>query len=133
MKYRKPRSFNIVTFIMLLMLGLTGYVVVYLWPVYTTSSRVKSMLHDQIPALYKANLRGDDALSMVETIKENIAKELEKIGVNPKAAKIFISRSPKEIGIEVRFKSQAHFPYPDRVVEFEVSPKVVSDATRVDW
>jgi hypothetical protein len=133
MKYRKPRSFNSVTFIILLVLGLSGYVLVCLWPVYTASARVTSMLHDQIPALYKANLRPDSASSMVEVIKEDIAKELEKLGINEKAAKIFISRSPQEIGIEVRFKAKAHFPYPDRVVEFDLSPKVVSDATRVDW
>lgn len=134
MKYKKPRTLNLVTILLLLLFGFAGYALVYLWPVYTLSSRVKGLLHDQIPTLYSANLRSDDtAQTMIEAIKASLAEELHKIGVNDKAAKIFVYRSPKEIGLEVRFKAKAHFPYPDRTFEFDLSPKVVSDATRVDW
>jgi hypothetical protein len=134
MRYRKPRSFNLVTVLLLLGTGLVVYVLVYLWPVYSSSSRVKGLLYDQIPALYKANLRPDDvARSMIESIKENIAAEMRKNGINDKGARIFVYRNPKEISLEVRFKTKAHFPYPDRTFEFEMSPRVVSDATRVDW
>jgi hypothetical protein len=110
------------------------YVLVYLWPVYSASARAKGILHDHVPALYKANLRSSDvSQAMLEEIKTSIAAELEKAGINDKAAKIFLYRSPKEIGLEARFKTKAHFPFPDKTFEFEVSPKVVSDATRVDW
>jgi hypothetical protein len=134
MKYRKPRSVNLVTFILLGGAGLTAYVLVYLWPVYSASSRAKAILYDHVPALYKANLRGSDvSRAMMEDIKTSIAKELVKAGINDKAAKVFLTRDPKEIGLEVRFKAKAHFPFPDRTFEFELSPKVVSDATRIDW
>jgi hypothetical protein len=33
MRYRKPRSFNLVTVLLLLGTGLVVYVLVYLWPV----------------------------------------------------------------------------------------------------
>jgi hypothetical protein len=134
MKYRKPRSINVVTFMLLGGVGLVAYILVYLWPVYSASSRAKGILYDHVPALYKANLRGADvSKAMMDDIKTSIAKELEKAGINDKAAKIFLYRNPKEIGLEVRFKARAHFPIPDRTFEFELSPKVVSDATRVDW
>lgn len=134
MKYKKPRSINVVTFMLLGGLGLGAYILVCLWPVYSASSRAKGILLDHIPALYKANLRTDDVTrAMIEDIKTSIAKELDKVGINSKAAKIFLYRSPKEIGLEVRFKTFAHFPWPDMTYEFEVSPKVVSDATRIDW
>jgi hypothetical protein len=134
MKYRKPRSVNLVTFILLGGAALTAYVLVYLWPVYSASSRAKAILYDHVPALYKANLRGSDvSRAMMEDIKTSIAKELVKAGINDKAAKVFLTRDPKEIGLEVRFKAKAHFPFPDRTFEFELSPKVVSDATRIDW
>jgi hypothetical protein len=114
--------------------GLVAYVLFYLWPVYSASARAKGILYDHVPALYKANLRSDDVTrSMLEDIKTSIAKELDKAGINDKAAKVFLYRSPKEIGLEVRFKAKAHFPFPDKTYEFELSPKVVSDATRVDW
>jgi hypothetical protein len=134
MKYRKPGSVNVVTFMLLGAVGLAAYVLVYLWPVYSAFSQAKSILYDHVPALYKANLRGSDTSSaMMEDIKISIAKELEKAGINDKAAKVFLTRNPKEISLEVRFKAKARFPFPDKTYEFELSPKVVSDATRVDW
>jgi hypothetical protein len=133
-KYKKPRSFNWVSFLMLLGLGFIAYLLVYLWPVYSASARVKGILWDHIPALYKANLRPPDVgQAMIEDIKTGITAEMHKAGIHDKAAKIFISRSPKEIGLEVRFTAKAHFPVPDRTFEFHLSPKVVSDATRIDW
>ena len=134
MKYQKPRAINLVSFMLLGGVGLVAYLLIYLWPVYSASSRAKGILYDHVPALYKANLRGSDvSRGMMEDIKTSIAKELEKAGINDKAAKIFLTRNPKEITLEVRFKTKAHFPFPDKTYEFEVSPKVVSDATRVDW
>ena len=134
MKYKQPGSFNIVSFALLIGMGLVVYVLVCLWPVYSASSRAKGILYDHVPALYKANLRSTDVTqAMLEEIKTSIATELQKAGIGDKGAKIFLYRSPKEIGLEVRFKTKAHFPVPDKTFEFEVSPKVVSDATRVDW
>jgi hypothetical protein len=134
MKYRKPRSINVVTFLLIGGAGLAVYILVYLWPVYSASSRAKGILYDHVPALYKANLLGADiSRTMMDNIKTDIAKELDKAGINSKGAKIFLTRNPKEITLEVRFKTKAHFPFPDKTYEFEVSPKVVSDATRVDW
>jgi hypothetical protein len=134
MKYRQPGSLNIVSFGLLIGMGLVGYLLVCLWPVYSASSRAKGILYDHVPALYKANLRSSDVTqAMLEEIKTSIATELAKAGIDDKTAKIFLYRGPKEIGLEVRFKAKAHFPVPDKTFEFEVSPKVVSDATRVDW
>ncbi len=134
MKYKKPRTLNWVSIGLVLLLGLGVYLGYHLWPVYTSASRAKAILWDHIPALYKANLRGNDlAVSMIEDIKTSIGVELAKAGINDKAAKVFVSRDPKEIALEVRFKAKAHFPFPDRTFTFELSPKVVSDAARIDW
>jgi hypothetical protein len=134
MKYKKPRTLNWVTFMLVLGAGLVAYLLVYLWPVYRASARVKGILWDHVPALYKANLRGDEVASaMIEDIKTSIAAELQKAGINDKNAKILLFRNPKEIALEVRFKVAAHFPVPDRSFEFSLAPRVVSDATRIDW
>jgi hypothetical protein len=134
MKYRKPRTINWVTFMLLGMVGLVVYVTVYMWPVYATRSRVKGILLDLVPALYKANLRPDDVSRvMIEEIKLSFAEELKKAGINDKGVKLFLRRNPKEVELEARFKVKARFPWPDKTYEFELSPKVVSDATRVDW
>ena len=134
MKYRKPHTLNWVTFMLVAMAGLCVYVLVCFWPVYSTRARVKGILLDHVPALYKANLvPPDTSRVMMEQIKASIAAELQKAGINDKAVKVFMRKNPKEVELEARFKVRAHFPYPDKTFEFNVAPKVVSDATRVDW
>jgi hypothetical protein len=131
MRYRKPRTLNWVTFMLLALAGLFVYLVIYLWPVYSARATVKGILLDHVPALYKANLRKSN--SMVEAVREHIAEEMQRAGINDKAAKIILRGNPQEIQLEVRFKAIAHFPWPDRTFEFALAPKVVSDATRIDW
>jgi hypothetical protein len=134
MKYRKPRTLNWVSFMLVGFAGLCVYLVVYLWPVYSTYSRVKGVLLDYVPALYKANLRADDvSRAMMDDIRVRIAESLNKAGINDKGVKIYLRRGKKEIELEARFKAYARFPVIDKTVEFNLSPKVVSDATRVDW
>jgi hypothetical protein len=134
MKYRKPHTLNWVTFMLVGMAGLFVYVLVCLWPVYSTRARVKGILLDHVPPLYKANLVPDDtSRMMMQQIRASIAAELKKAGINDNAVKIFLRKNPKQVELEARFKVKAHFPYPDKTFEFDVSPKVISDATRVDW
>ena len=134
MRYRKPRSFNSVSVLLILGAGILVYLIVCLWPVYSLRSRVKGILLDNVPALYKANLRPPDVgRLMMEDIKENILGEFKKLGLNEKAVKLYLRRSPKEIELEARFRAKAYFHWADKTYEFELSPKVVSDATRVDW
>ena len=114
--------------------GLVVYLIVCLWPVYSAYARVKGILLDHVPRLYKANLLPDDvAGTMMENIKTSIAAQIGKAGINEKGVKIFLYRSPKEIALEAQFTARVHFPFPDKSYEFHLSPKVVSDATRVDW
>ena len=133
MRYRQPRSINIVTFLFVALIAMGVYLLVCLWPVYSTSAHAKSILLDHLPILYKANLRPDEvAYEMIDAMKNNIAAELQKIGINDKATKIIIHRNPKEVSIEAQFKLKAHLPFPDRTYEFQMSPRVVTDAARFD-
>ena len=134
MRYRKPRTFNWVTFVLLGMAGIAVYVTIHLWPIYSLHSRAKGVLFDNVPAFYKANLMPDEvARPAMEEIKNNIRTALNKMGVNDKATKVYLRRGQKEIELEVRFKAYAHFPWPDQTFEFDLAPKVVTDATRIDW
>ena len=62
---------------------------------------------------------------VLATSKVNVATQFGQL---PK-----IKGNPKEIQLEVHFKAKAHFPWPDKTYEFNLAPRVVSDATRVDW
>lgn len=134
MRYRKPRSFNWVSFMIVVLAGVFVYVGIYLWPVYSIRARAKGILLDHVPMFYKANLRDDEyARIMIANTKKNILAELKKAGINDKGAKVMLRRGQKEIELEVRFKAKAHFPFPDKTYEFDLAPKVISDATRFDW
>lgn len=134
MKYRKPKSFNSVTLLLLLGLAFAGYLLVYLWPVYSGSAKVRSLLREHIPTLYRANLLpSDTAIPIIEKLKGDILDQMVKQGIDPKTIKLDVSRDSQEISLQAHFKIKAHFPYPDRTFEFEVSPKVRSDAARVEW
>ncbi len=134
MKYRKPRTLNWVLFLLVAMAGLFVYVVWCLWPVYATHSHARGVLLDHVPALYKANLMPDEVgRSMMEDTKKSIFTALRKAGINDKAVKVYLRRGKKEIELEARFKAYAHFPGLEKTFEFNLAPKVVSDATRVDW
>jgi len=113
MRYKKPSALNGVTFLLLLLVGLGVYLLVYLWPVYSASSRVKGILWDHIPALYKANLRNDDVShAMIEDMKSSISTELQKARINDKAAKILIYRSPRRSASRCASRPKRIFRFP---------------------
>jgi hypothetical protein len=134
MKYRKPRSFNSVSVLLLVCFALAGYVLVYLWPVYSASAKVRSLLREHIPTLYRANLMPDQtAIPIIEKMKDDLLVQITKQGIDPKTFKLEITRDSQQISLQGHFKAKAHFPLPDRTFEFNLSPKVQSDAARVEW
>ena len=134
MKYRKPHSINWVSFMLVGVAGLLVYVGIHLWPVYATHSHVRGILLEHVPAFHRANLMPDSVCRQsMEVIKTSIAKQLKQYGINDNAVKLYLRRGKKEIEIEARLKAYARFPWPEKTFEFEISPKVVTDASRIDW
>ena len=134
MKYRKPSPFNWVSVMLVLVAGLLVYVTVYMWPVYSARSTVRGILLDHVPILYRANLRPDEVCrTMIEQMEQSIRNELKKAGINEKEVKLYFHHDPKVLELEAHFTARAHFPWPDKTFEFDLEPKVESDATRVDW
>src|SRR5512138_2559290 len=98
MRYRKPRTLNWVSFMLLGGVGLIIYLAICFWPVYSTRSRVRGILLDHVPLLYKANLRPTEVTQvMLDDIKTSIRTELQKAGINEKAVKIYLRHNVKEI------------------------------------
>lgn len=134
MKYRKPRSFNSVSFLLILCLAFAGYILVYLWPVYSTSAKVRSLLREHIPTLYRANLMPEHtAKPIIEKMKEDIFEQIAKMGMDRKTVQLDITRDSQKISLQAHLKARAHFPFPERSFEFNLSPRIESDATRVEW
>jgi hypothetical protein len=133
-KYKKPRSINAVSIMLLLLLGLAVYVIVCTWPVYTLSSRAKGVLLDALPMLYRANLRPDNVASvMMKDLKKSVPEALRKAGVKDPKVEVIFSRGKEEVSIEAHFVATAFFPVINKSYEFYLSPRVVTDAARIKW
>ena len=133
-KYKKPRSINTVSLALLALLGLAIYLIVATWPVYSLSSRAKGVLLDALPILYRANLRPEAiASAMIKDLKKSIPKDLHQQGVRDPNLEVVFSRSKAEVSIEARFVVRAVFPVIDKTFDFHLSPRVATDAARVEW
>jgi hypothetical protein len=133
-KYKKPRTINAVSIGLVLFVGLLVYVGVYTWPVYSLSSRAKGVLLDALPILYRANLRPEGtALAMINGLKKSIPENLRKLGVQDPNLEVVLSRSKQEVSIEAHFSTTAFFPVIDKSYTFQLSPRAVTDAARIEW
>ncbi len=133
-KYKKPRSINSTSVMLLLMLGLGVFVIVCTWPVYLLGSRAKGVLLDALPALYRGNLRSDEtAASVIKDLNKGITQELRKLGVKDPKLEVVFSRSKKEVSIEAHFVAPAFFPVINKSYDFHLSPRAVTDAARIKW
>jgi len=133
-KYRKPHSINAVSVLLLLLTGLVVYMLVCTWPVYSLSSRARGELLDALPMLYRANIRPDNvAASMIADLKKSVPKALRKAGVRDPHLEVVFSRSKEEVSIEAHFTATAFFPGINKSWDFNLSPRAVTDAARVEW
>jgi hypothetical protein len=134
LRYKKPRSINSVSVILVLMFGIAAYVLVCTWPVYSLSSRAKGTLLDALPMLYRANLRPDSVASvMIGNLKKAVPAELRKAGVKDPNLEVVFSRDKEEVSIEAHFVATAFFPVINKTVEFHLSPRAVTDSARIEW
>jgi hypothetical protein len=133
-RYKKPHSINAVSLALVLLLGLTVYVIVCTWPVYSLSSRAKGVLLDALPVLYRANLRPESTASaMISDLKKSVPENLRKEGVRDPHLEVVFSRSKKEVAIEAHFVATAFFPVINKTHDFHLSPRAVTDSARIEW
>jgi hypothetical protein len=134
LKYKKPKTINAVSITLLFVLGAAVYFIIYAWPVYSLSSRAKGVLLDSLPTLWRANLLSEGAaLTMINSLKKDVPVALRKAGVKDPNLKLVFSRNKKEVSIEAQFTASAFFPGIDKTIEFNLSPRAVTDAARVEW
>jgi hypothetical protein len=134
LKYKKPRTINAVSIAMVLLLGVAVYFGIYTWPVYSLSSRAKGVLLDHLPTFWRANLLSDSAgLTMINGLKKSIPMALRKAGVKDPNLKVIFNRNKKEVSIEAQFTASAFFPVINKSITFNLSPRAVTDAARVEW
>jgi hypothetical protein len=133
-EYRKPSKVNVVSFTLLLIVGIFAYLVYSVWPVVTLRLRVKSELEDVLPNFWRVNLRPEDyARTEIARMKRELLEKLPRLGVRDKKLEVVFERGKKRVAIEARFSSSVTFPVLNKTRTFQLSPRAETDAARVDW
>jgi hypothetical protein len=133
-KYKKPRVINGVSVTLFVMAGLALYMGFNLWPAYAISSRAKDVLYENLPNLYRANLRPDStAGDMIAGLKRTVPLALRKEGVTDPDLQVTFERSKARVAIQAKFKIKVTFMWIDKTFAIPVSPRVETDAARIEW
>lgn len=133
-KYKKPSGLNGVSLVLLLLVCAAGYVAFSAWPAFSLKGRVKGEMEDALVQLYRANLR-PEPLATQETLatKRRLFDTLRKAGVADKKLEIVVARNKQTVSIEARFSTEVVLQGLDKRFTMTHSPRVQTDASRVDW
>jgi hypothetical protein len=133
-RYRQPQRLNVVSFVILAFMALLGYAMYAIWPAFSLRSNVESELADALPNLWRLNHNAEYAVRMqIDLLKRNLVKSLQKAGVKDKNLKVIFERNKKKVAVEARFATTVTFPVLDKTVIVHFSPRVETDAARVEW
>ncbi len=133
--YKEPRRLNGVSLSIMLIVTVLGYLVYAIWPVFSLRSNVESELGDALPNLWKLNLQSSDpsVRGHIHTLKRTVAQRLRQVGVTDKKLEVVIERNKKIVAMEARFQAPFTIPLLDKTILLSFSPRVETDAARVDW
>jgi hypothetical protein len=133
-EYKKPRRLNAVSATMAVVFGGFVYFMVAIWPLLALRSSVKDDLADALPHLWKINLM-PEGLARRELLgfRRTLIERLKKTGIKDKQLELVVDRNKKEVALQVRYAAVATFPGTAKTIQLKFSPRVETDAGRVDW
>lgn len=133
-EYKKPSRINPVSISVFLFFGGMVYLGYSCWPALRVSSGAKSEMADVLPHLYRANLQSDALVGQrLLDMKKDLFKALRKAGVKDPKLEIKLLRDQKVVAIEAKFRQVVKFEGTDYKFEIPFSPRVETNAARVDW
>jgi hypothetical protein len=132
--YKRPRAINPVSITLAIIAAAMVYVAYSLWPIISLRANVKDEMADGLPNLWRLNLRPDEiALPGLAELKKHLVEQLRKQGVKDKKLEVTLVRGKKLVAIEARYTASAVFPYWGKRVDIACSPRVETDAARIEW
>jgi len=133
-RYKQPSSLNGVSIALVLLVGLTAWLVISAWPVIALNSGVKNELGEALPLIYRANLRDEPGATVeTERLHDELEAKLRALGVTDPKLVVEIARSPKTIAVEARYHASATLKGLGKSHTFALHPRVETDAARVEW
>ena len=133
-EYKKPRRINVVSVTLLAMVVGAGYLLYAVWPLLSLRSQVRDEMADALPALWRLNLRTEGQARMdLQKLRRTMVDKLRKIGIKDQQFELVIDRDKKRVAMEARYAASAALPGLERKLKLNFSPRVETDAARVDW
>jgi len=129
-----PRSFNIVSFVLLLMMAGGGYWVWKFFPVYFTAWEVDHVLADGASASYKVSRQGEPLRSKSkQELIERMRKQVVELGVTDPEMTVDLEFDGETANVTCDYTVVVNHPVGDKVTVMEMHRAATADIKRVDW
>lgn len=133
-KYRQPSGLNLVSVTLLLVLAAVGYAGYAAWPVIALDAGVKSVIEDALPRLYRANLLPEPEATLgAEQVRQSVAEELTRLGIDDAAAALSMSRDTERVVLAVTLHRVIELTPIHQRIPITLTPRVTTSAARVSY
>jgi hypothetical protein len=110
--YKRPRKFNFVTFLLLLILAAVAYVGVKFGPPYYRKWKAKGPLSKAANKVYpKRNLPEENLQIFFEQLKKEVTTELRAIGITDPGLKVYVNKTGTEVTVTADYLEHVTHPF----------------------
>jgi hypothetical protein len=112
--YKKPRKFNFVTFLLLLLLAAAAYVAIKFGPPYYRKWKAKGPLSTAANSVYpKRNFPEESLQAFFDKLKGQVTAELRAIGITDPGLKVYVNmnRAGKEVTVTADYQEHITHPF----------------------
>ena len=132
--YKQPSRINSVSIVLVLILALGGWVGLSAWPVIAAHANVKSELDEALPRAYRANLLPEPTSTQaIASLHDELIGKLPALGVTDPKCLVVITRDAKTVSIEARYTAALVLRGTRKSYPLSFTPRVETDAARVQW
>lgn len=133
-RYRQPRSLNVVSLALVLLLVIAGYGAYAAWPVISLNADVRSAIDDTLPKLYRANLLPDsEAAIAADEARRLLLEKLTTLGVANADSALTMTRNAKTVAISVRLETAVDLKVLGKKIPLTLNPRAETSAARVSY
>lgn len=133
-EYKRPPRINVVSVGLVVFLGFIGWLISSAWPLLQLRANVKSEISDQLPILWRHNLRTRGKMDAeIAKIRQALIAKLFKMGVRDPKMQVNFVRTKAVVAIEVSYQDFVQLSGLQKRFAFTIAPRVETDASNVEW
>lgn len=130
-RYKRPRTLNTVTFLLIIILGGGGYWVSKMWPIFRAKSTSKVILRNAANKFFsfhhhRGTLRGDEE----RALRQDVIRQFRELGVTDPNLEVTLEEEPKFIRVGANFTMQVKFFWDKKPQVHVLSPSAETSTER---